>query len=124
MTDPDRVKCAGAHHRARQAPLSSARALPRAAHCPRRALSERAGVEPWGTRAKCSGAHRGARSPCTVGPPGRSGAPPTRVVRASAGNVSHDAVSRFPHSYRALLGQTDYYRDRDLPYPHALERGA
>lgn len=55
------------------------------------------------------------------GPLGPRGKPPTRVMRVSEGSIDFDVVSRFPHGYRVMLGQTDYYRGTELPFPHALE---
>jgi hypothetical protein len=48
---------------------------------------------------------------------GPRGKPPTVVKRLTDGNIPFDAVSRFPHAVRFHLGQTDFYLQKQLPFP-------
>jgi len=53
---------------------------------------------------------------------GPRGKVPTRVVRATTGDVSYGAVARFPYGTRTELGLTDWYERNALPFPHALDK--
>ncbi len=49
-----------------------------------------------------------------------TGKPATKVVRTSEGTIPFAAAATFPHAVRVLLGQTDWYEQNALPFPHAL----
>lgn len=51
----------------------------------------------------------------------KTGKPATKVVRGSAGTVPFDAVARFPYGVRTHLGQTSWFTDRRLPFPHVFD---
>ncbi len=50
----------------------------------------------------------------------KTGKPATKVVRTSEGTIPFAAVATFPHAVRVLLGQTAWYEQNALPFPHAL----
>ncbi len=68
-----------------------------------------------------AGRNKLQRVPIEGKPVGPRGKPPTRVVRTTTGNVSYNAVARFPNGVRTELGLTDWYTRNALPFPHALE---
>jgi hypothetical protein len=51
----------------------------------------------------------------------KTGKPATKVVRGTEGTLSFDAVARFPRGVRQHLGQTTWYTDRRLPFPHVFD---
>jgi hypothetical protein len=59
--------------------------------------------------------------------PGTTG--PGKVQRQSGATLAGEpvpyatTVARFPYGLRVHLGQTDWYTETRLPFPHALERG-
>jgi hypothetical protein len=56
------------------------------------------------------------------GEPTKRGKQPTKVIRASGSTVPFDAIAKFPRAVRLHLGQTQWYLDKKLPFPHALEK--